>query len=95
MVDLRQLWTLIKADLHRALKLLPDSADQQSVRRYYEFVEHNELELACDALEESVKDRPVTGEFWLALLDAARKMQLAENATRYEMRAKGESVSGT
>ena len=91
MNDLRELWTLVKADLHRALSLLPDSADKQSLRRYHEFIEHNELELACDALEESVKDHAVTGEFWLALCDAARKMKLAENATRYEMRAKGET----
>lgn len=88
MVDLPKLWALIKADLCRARNLLPASAeDQQSLARYYEFLEQNELELACDALEEFAKGRVVSTEFWLALRDAATKMQLREHATRYEERA--------
>lgn len=42
---------------------------------------------ACDALEDSAKDRAVSGEFWLALRDAAEKMQLDEHAARFEKRA--------
>jgi len=95
MTDLPKVWASIKADLHRARNLLPDSSvDQQSLHRYCEFVEHNELELACDALEESASGRAVSREFWLALRDAATKMQLGENAARYERRA-GEPISGT
>jgi hypothetical protein len=95
MTDLPEAWALVKADLRRARHLLPDSAaDQQSLHRYYEFIEHNELELACDALEESATDRAVSREFWLALRDAATKMELGENATRYERRAR-EPISGT
>jgi hypothetical protein len=45
------------------------------------------LELACDALEESAKDRTVSSNFWLAMRDAAEKMQLEENAARYRSRA--------
>jgi hypothetical protein len=60
--------------LPKILQLLGLTA---SLRRYYEAVEHNELELACDAIEESTKDHAVTGEFWIALRDAALKMQLA------------------
>ena len=45
-------WTLIKADLSKARNLLPNpSRDLQALCHYYEFVEHNELELACRALE--------------------------------------------
>ena len=91
MVDphLLKLWALIEADLRRARDLLPPAVeDQQSLAQYYEFLEHNELGLACDALEESAKDRIVGTEFWLALRDAATKMQLPEHATRYEDRAK-------
>ena len=95
MTDLPNVWASIKADLHRARNLLPDSSpDQQSLNRYYELVEHNELELACDALEESASDRAVSREFWFALRDAATKMQLRENAARYERHA-GEPISGT
>jgi ABC-type uncharacterized transport system substrate-binding protein len=54
----------------------------------YEFIEHNELELACDTLEEAAKDRAVSSEFWLALCDAAKKMQLDDHATRYQKLAK-------
>ncbi len=94
MTDLPKLWGLVKADLHRARNLLPDSsANQQSLHYYHEFVEHNELELACDALEESAGDRAVSREFWLALRDAATEMQLGGNAARYERRA-GERISG-
>jgi hypothetical protein len=89
MDDLPKLWALIKEDLCLARNLLPHSAeDQQSLARYSEFVEQNELELACDALEESAKDRVVSTEFWMALHDAATKMQLQENATRYEKHAR-------
>jgi len=88
MTDLPKLWALIKADLLRARNLLPKSYDDsQSLRQYYEFLEHNELELACDALEDSAKDRTVSRDFWLALRDAASKMSLEENAARYQNRA--------
>lgn len=88
MTDLPRLWALVKADLLRARNLLPNSVDDlPSLQRYSEFVEHNELELACDALEESAKDRAVSSDFWLALRDAASKMQLEENAARYRNRA--------
>lgn len=88
MTDFSNLWALIRADLLRARNLLPNSPDTlPSLRQYSEFLEHNELELACDALEESAKDRAVSSEFWLALRDAALKMHLDENVARYQNRA--------
>ena len=90
MDDLPNLWVAIRADLQRACSLMPGSLEGSgSLHQYHEFVEHNELELACDALEESAKDRIVSSEFWLALRDAAQKMGLEENASRYEKLAQG------
>ena len=81
MADLPKLWALVKADLLRARNLLPTAGDDSpGLRRYSEFLEHNELELACDALEDSAKDCTVSSDFWLALRDAASKMHLEENA---------------
>lgn len=89
MDDLPKLWASIKADLHRAAELLPGSSEgSASLRRYHEFIEHNELELACDALEESGRDCAVSNDFWLALRDAAQRMGLGENAARYEKLAR-------
>src|SRR5262249_11610421 len=85
MADYPKLWTLIKVDLSMSGNLLPNPpGDPSSLGQYYEFVEHNELELACDALEEAAKDRSVGKEFWLALRDAAKKMQLDDHVSRYE-----------
>lgn len=85
MDDLAKLWVSIRADLNRAYNLLPGSStESEGLRQYREFVEHNEFELACDALVASVEDRAVNSDFWLALRDAAQKMQLRENAARYE-----------
>ena len=90
MTDLPKLWALIKADLVPTRNLLPNSWDDSpSLLRYCEFLEHNELELACDALEDSAKDRTVSRDFWLSLRDAASKMHLEKNAARYQSRAEG------
>ncbi len=83
--DLPKLWALVKADLLRAWNLLPDSCnDSPILLRYQEFLEHNELELACDALENAAGDCSARRDFWLALRDAATKMHLEEAAARYQ-----------
>ena len=85
MDDLPKLWASIRADLYRACNLLPGSSeDSAGLRQCHEFIEHNELELACYALEESAKDRAVSSDFWLALRDAAQKMRLGDSSARYE-----------
>lgn len=84
-MDLPKLWALIEADLARARSTLPDgAASHKTIREYKEFLDHNEFELACDMLEAYAEDRPVSEEFWLALRDAATKMQLPDRAGRYE-----------
>jgi hypothetical protein len=82
--ELIQLWKKIDADLRRARGTLPPEADaDDAVREYQEYLEHNELELACDLLEVYAQEHPVSREFWLALRDASVKMQLHDRATRY------------
>jgi hypothetical protein len=87
-MDLSKLWVFIEADLARARNTLPeDASSHEAIRNYQEFLDHNELELACDMLEAYSKEHPVKKEFWLALRDAAIKMQLP-SATRYEANAR-------
>jgi hypothetical protein len=83
--ELIELWKKIEADLRRARGTLPPEADaDDAVREYQEFLDHNELELACDMLEVYAEDHPVSREFWLALRDASVKMQLHDRAARYD-----------
>ena len=71
-------------DLTRARNTLPpEASSNDDIRDYHEYLEHNELECACDLLEEYATEYPVSKEFWLALRDAATKMQLSDNANRY------------
>jgi hypothetical protein len=64
--------------------MLPDAAaSHEKIREYQEFIDHNELQLACEMLETSAADHAVSGEFWSALRDAAAKMQLLDHADRY------------
>jgi hypothetical protein len=83
--ELIELWKKITADLQHARGTLPPETDaNDTVREYQKFLDHNELELACDMLEAYAEDHPVSREFWLALRDASRKMQLHDRAARYE-----------
>jgi hypothetical protein len=95
MTDLPKVWALVKtACVGRGTCYQIPPRISRGLHRYYEFDEHNELELACDALEESTRDRAASREFWIALRDAATKIQPGENAVRYERHA-GERISGT
>ncbi len=86
-MELPKAWALIEADLVKARNTLPgDAAGHTVIRNYQDFLGHNELELACDMLELYAEDHPVNREFWLALRDAAMKMQLPR-AKRYEENA--------
>ena len=84
-MSLSNLWTPIKADLERARNALPkDATSHEAMDLYQEFLRENELGLACATLEDCAEGRRVDKEFWLALRDAAAKMQLADEAIRYE-----------
>jgi hypothetical protein len=83
--ELIELWKRIEADLRRARGTLPpEAAEDPAVREYQDFLDHNELELACDLLEAYAEDHPVSREFWLALRDASVKMELHDRAARYD-----------
>ena len=87
-MNLWDLWKLIRADLARACDTLPESATSApAIQEYQSFLENNELELACDTLEAYAEGHPVTKEFWLALRDAANKMELTGHTQRYARRA--------
>lgn len=54
-VEHRKRWMASHSVLERARRALPDGSEQQYVTqlaRYCEFLEHNEIELALDTLEE-------------------------------------------
>lgn len=86
--ELKALWASVAADLRRARSHLPPVADSSPVlREYQEFLDHNELELACDVLENLAEGLGVDPAYWVALRDAATKMSLSERASQYEARA--------
>jgi hypothetical protein len=75
----------IRADLEQARSKLPnDAANDKAISQYEEFLSHNELELACYVLESCAEAHSVNKEFWLALRDAAEKMEMYRKARRYE-----------
>jgi histidinol-phosphate aminotransferase len=87
--ELIEKWQTIDADLRRARRTLPPEADSNSlVLEFQDFLNHNELELACDMLEAYGDSHPVSREFWLALRDASMKMKLPERVTRYDSLAR-------
>ncbi|WP_146584328.1 hypothetical protein [Posidoniimonas polymericola] len=86
--SLRKLWAQIEGDLRRAEQLLPSSAaNHNSVVEYRTYLDHNELELACDMLEHYAEEHQVNDAFWLALADAADKMELTDRAAYYRSEA--------
>ncbi|MFN0199391.1 MAG: hypothetical protein ACKVT0_21785 [Planctomycetaceae bacterium] len=86
--DLMNLWNMITNDLQRARATLPAGAvEDRVIKAYEEYLEHNELEVACDMLEVYAEDHDVTPEFWLSLRDASLKMELRERAARYASEA--------
>jgi hypothetical protein len=87
-MEQRERWEMIRADLMRARGALSPTAASQRIRWFQEFLDHNELELACDILELYAYEHGANREFWLCLMEAAKKMELSSNAQRYEVRAK-------
>jgi hypothetical protein len=83
--DFSQLWASIETDLSCARNTLPHNAESHgAILEYHDYIDHNELELACDALEAYADSHPVKKQFWLSLRDAAMKMQLPDHASRYQ-----------
>lgn len=85
-------WQEIEAYLRKAAQLLPDllvSRDgvkftqvKDALRWCYEFLDHNELELALYELECVGEDNAVPPEYWRNLAEGARLMDLQERANQ-------------
>jgi hypothetical protein len=83
--EVLKLWRAIETDLARARQLLPEAAiSAVAAVQFQEFLDHNELGLACSALEDCGIDRSPGSKFWLALRDAAARMGLSEQAEKYQ-----------
>jgi hypothetical protein len=74
-------WKITEALLERARRALPVGHEQEYaalLTQYHEFLEHNELELALDILEELGHLISARGGFWRDLERAAENMGLAD-----------------
>jgi hypothetical protein len=77
-------WATTETLLERARNALPVASEQQEqeyvtlLTRYHEFLEHNELELALDTLEELGHLVSCRGGFWRDLERAAENMGLVD-----------------
>jgi hypothetical protein len=82
--ELRKSWKVTEVLLERARRALPapPAANEEEHRmllaRYHEYLQHNELELALDALEELGKLVACRGGFWRDLERAAENMELTD-----------------
>jgi hypothetical protein len=75
-------WDRTRGHLSRAWVELP-AGDSEELALYVEFLDHNELELAMEVLEQAGLHRGASPAFWLALTDAAEEMQLESKAAQY------------
>jgi hypothetical protein len=87
---LRRSWSITRWHLDSATEFLPDAwldaAERGPMAQYYEWIYHNELELALDELERLGDENGATTAFWRELLVAAENMGLAQHAGRYKDR---------
>jgi hypothetical protein len=81
-------WKVTEARLRHAFQGLPQPAKENYeefhnlLHSYENYLEHNELELALDALEELGHLVLCRGSFWRNLERAAENMELTERASR-------------
>jgi hypothetical protein len=77
-------WKITEVLLERARCALPDPSEQQKqeyvtlLAQYHRYLEHNELGLAFDTLEELGHLIPCRGGFWRDLERAAENMGLVD-----------------
>jgi hypothetical protein len=74
-------WKVTEALLERARHALPARHEQEHatfLTQYWEFLQHNELELALDTLEELGHLISARGGFWRDLERAAENMGLVD-----------------
>jgi hypothetical protein len=99
-IELWKRWKVTEANLQHACKLLPLPAPavfneyNRLLSEYREFLEHNELELALDMLEELGELIPCCGGYWRNLERAAETMGLQDRVAYYRQRFEQADGSG-
>jgi hypothetical protein len=89
--ELLKRWKATTALLKRAYRAIPpDSTETENrvvnlKKEFDEFLEHNELELALNCLEEIATLVPCRGGFWRDLERAAQMMKLEERAQQFRI----------
>jgi hypothetical protein len=78
-------WDRTRGHLSRAWCDLPSG--EEGLGHYQEYLDHNELALAMEALADAGVERKAETSFWLALADAAREMGLGSTVEDYHDRA--------
>ena len=81
--ELQKKWMAIEGFLRRARSDLPsDGRIEQLLTEFDDYLSHNELELALDALAEAGGVVSPPGIFWNRLVQAAELMELHEKKAR-------------
>lgn len=91
--ELEKIWWTVRQHLNSARSLLsPEIVANVSVQMeiYEEMLDHNELELALDLLEEIGEQNLCPREFWLSLKLAANDMGLDKRANYYTQKLSNE-----
>ncbi|HKV12229.1 MAG TPA: hypothetical protein VJ725_29055, partial [Thermoanaerobaculia bacterium] len=90
---LHRLWAEVRQRLEAAARLLPNPVrsgdDGGTLAAFYDWLEHNELELAFDELEMLGEANDVPDDYWLQLAAAARAMKLEAGEARCRSRVRG------
>lgn len=83
--ELRRSWNITREHLAQARRELrpQEGASRPLVRDFEEYLEHNELELAMEALAQSGEVGSPTAEFWRALSRAAFEMGLRDRGDHF------------
>lgn len=81
-------WKVCESLLRRAHEAMPRPVDEESVRAlekaFFEYLEHNEHELALDMLQELGELTEPRGGFWKDLVRAANNMELPQRVPYFE-----------
>ena len=81
--DLERNWQITRHYLASARDVLGDTGHVGSIRDYQDYLDHNELEVAMDALGAAAKEHPARPEFWQIMAKAAGNMGLRERADEF------------
>ncbi len=84
-------WRVTSALLQRARRAIQDSSEQfaKFAKEFDEYIQHNELELAMDMLQEMSELASCRGGFWRDLERAAKTMGLEHRAKYFRSRFMG------